>query len=115
MATDCLIAATVIGEDAVVVAKARPAEWSESAIGNQASIEARLSALLGQSVKVLRLLRATKVEMLQGLTFQEFREAWREPACFYECASCGQGESAVVEVLEVTAFKATGGKVHLHL
>lgn len=98
----------------IVVVEADSAEWSDLATGAVASIEERLKKeLVLGDLKVVRLLQVVREQGAAGLSFSDFRKAYKPPVPIYSCVCCEVGESRVAEEMVVKEFFDAGGRILL--
>jgi hypothetical protein len=108
-----LCTASVCGRQEVVLAEAEPSEWNDFDKNGSASIEHRLRTQIGEDrLKIIRLLRVEKAASVsaQGMSFQDFKKAYKPPTLIYSCACC-DGESRVVSEMSIEEFERTGGRL----
>lgn len=107
-------AAVCSQKDVVLIVEANSSEWNDLALGVVASIEDRLREQCSFSdLKVVRLLRVEHEPAAPGLSFSEFRKAYKRPVPIYSCVCCTTGESRVVEEITVRDFVDSGGRILL--
>lgn len=106
-----LCSASSCGKDELVIAEAEPREWSDvahtdSAVGNRISEQ-----LQRNDLKVVRLLRVERELGANGLSFSDFRRAYKPPVLIYSCVCCVNGESRAIEEITVEDFQRGGGQI----
>lgn len=110
-----LCSAAVCGQkEVLVIVEADPSEWNDFASGVVASLEDRLKKQCAfGDLKVIRLLRVEREPAAAGLSFSDFRKAYKPPVPIYSCVCCDTGESRISEEVTVKDFVNSGGRILL--
>ena len=108
-----LCSASSCDQNQVVLVEAEPSEWSDFEGIAVSSIESRLASELARDdLRVPRLLKVERDESSPvGVSFRDFRKAYRPPVSVYSCACCRDGESRAVSEMSVDEFGKSGGRV----
>lgn len=108
-----LCSASSCDQNEVVIAEAEPAEWNDFVLTGAMAIEKRLAQqLVRGDLKVLCLLRIEREESAAaGLSFRDFKKAYKPPVLVFSCACCADGESRAIEEIAVDDFQNSGGRI----
>lgn len=111
--TDCLCSASSCERNEVVLVETESDEWGELQRSIALTVERRLSALLGRNdLKVPQVLTAEKSSTpAAGMSFRDFRKAYKPPALIYTCICCESGKSRSIEEFTTRDFQQSGGVV----
>jgi hypothetical protein len=106
-----LCSASSCEKDELVIAEAEPSEWNDLA-HTDAAVGSKIAEQLQRNdLKVVRLLRVERETGATGLSFSDFRKAYKPPTLIYSCACCANGESRAIEEITVEAFQKAGGRI----
>lgn len=99
----------------VFIAEATPEEWKDIDRGGATLAQQRLCAQEGRDdLRVIRLLRIeSALTGGQGMSFAQFKAAYRPAVMVYSCACCGSGECRTEETLSCAEFESAGGSIRL--
>lgn len=111
--TDGLFSASSCKKNEVVIVEADSAEWSDFVRAGAVGIEKRLARQLARDdLRILRLLRIEREKSAgAGLSFNDFKKAYKPPALIYSCVCCADGESSAIEEVAVNDFRNSGGQI----
>ena len=111
MVTSGLIALASVAKPEVVIAEAVKDDF-ERADELGSTVQRRLSAALSRDdLRFVALLRAEGQNLPSGMSFQEFRAAYRPPRLIYACPHCPAGEASPDATRSFEDFEAEGGQL----
>jgi len=108
-----LCSASSCDQNEVILVEADLSEWNDFEQRGASAIECRLAKQLGRNdLKILRMLGIEQENVpVGGVSFRDFRKAYKPPVIVYTCACCSDGKSRSVAELTIEDFQEKGGRI----
>lgn len=112
MVTEGWVSLTSTERPEVVVTQATAEEWNSLESTGASQIEARINRQLGRNdLRYVRLMRVEDQGNPKGVSFQEFRKAYKPPKLLYQDIYSPTSQASEVSQTTRADFERGGGKV----